>query len=89
MIKGLLVFYIDIGTMPPYKAEAYIDRWKDGFRASEKLKEQGYEILWVPVRANSLTKIEMIPFAEGCMPVMNRYYSCSEDGELEVDGEEQ
>ncbi len=60
-LKGCLVFYIDVGQLPPYKAEAFVERMKDNFR-SERLKKN-YELIFVPVRPNGNTRVEFIPFS--------------------------
>lgn len=72
-IKGIMVFYIDVGMLPPFKAEAYIDRYKDKLKQDgliDQLRSQGYETLWVPVRPNSTTRIEMVPLSPDCMPMV-------------------
>ena len=28
-IKGIIIFYLDVGMLPPYKAEAFMERVKD------------------------------------------------------------
>ncbi len=35
------VFYIDVGTLPPFKAEAFIERMKDQFRKKKVATSQG------------------------------------------------
>lgn len=35
-----------------------------------QLKQQGIESIWIPVRPNALTRIEMLPLKEGCIPVI-------------------
>lgn len=72
-MKGMLVFYQDVGQLPPFKAEAFIERVKDRFREDgllQKLKANGYEIMFLPVRPNSQTRVEMVPMSPGCMPMV-------------------
>jgi len=73
-IKGILVFYVDVGQLPPYKAEAFVERMKDQLNKNdffERLKKQNYEVLLFPVRPNSRTCIDMVPIEPGCIPVIN------------------
>lgn len=58
-LKGCLVFYVDVGQLPPYKAEAFVERMAARFN-SERLKKN-YEIMFIPVRPNSQTRVEYIP----------------------------
>jgi hypothetical protein len=65
-IKNLLVFHIDVGQLPPFKAEAFIERLKDSFNTDgivDRLREQGHEILWLPCRPNSSTHVELVQLA--------------------------
>lgn len=60
-----MVFYIDVGQLPPYKAEALVERWKDACKKqTKKLKKSGIESIWVPVRPNSQTRVEFLPLTE-------------------------
>lgn len=73
------VFYIDVGTLPPFKAEAFIDRLKDQFRKKKvatnrsqgagNVEERWHapaidEDYWVPVRAGTQTKIDTLQGAQ-------------------------
>ena len=72
-LKGVLVFYQDVGQLPPFKTEAFLERVKDRFREDgfiKRLKDNGYEIMFLPVRPNSTTRVEMIPMSPGCMPMV-------------------
>jgi len=87
-IKGILVYYIDVGQLPPYKAEAFIERVKDRCNKDNfltRLKEQGYESFWIPVRPNSQTRVEMVPCVEGCIPVINHYHCPEDEDDVEID----
>ena len=57
--KGLLVFYVNVGQLPPFKAEAFIERMKDKFRLEEVKKV--CEVVYIPVR-DQKTKVEYISF---------------------------
>jgi len=72
-LKGILVFYIDVGQLPPFKAEAFVERMRDKLnerRMVDRLQKQGYEVMWLPVRPGSNTRIEMVPLSPGCVPVI-------------------
>lgn len=73
------VFYIDVGTLPPFKAESFIERMKDQFRKRKtqmrfqsgpnSVDERWHapsqdEDYWLPIRPNSNTKIETLPGAQ-------------------------
>lgn len=73
------VFYIDVGTLAPYKAESFIERMKDQFRKRKtqmrfqsgpnSVDERWHapsqdEDYWLPIRPNSNTKIETLPGAQ-------------------------
>lgn len=63
--KGMMVFYIDVGQLPPYKAEAFVERWKDTCKKqTKKLRKSGIESIWIPVRPNSQTCVEFLPMTE-------------------------
>jgi len=69
-LEGVMVFYVDVGQLPPYKAEAFIDRMKDQFgktKTYKKLKKAGVDTIWMPVRPNSQTRVEFMPMTEGAM----------------------
>lgn len=61
-MKGIIVFYIEVGTLPPAKAEMFIERVKaQNKEIIEKLKADNYEALFVPLRPNSNTRVDFIP----------------------------
>lgn len=84
------VFYIDVGQLPPFKAEAFIDRLKDQFRKRKTTNQSGAgganqveerwmppaqdEDYWLPVRPNSNTKIETLPGAENLGEIDDAIY---------------
>lgn len=60
-LKGLVVFYIDVGQLPPFKAEEFIDRMKE--KANLDRFPEEYGSMWIPIRAGK-TRIEMLKFDE-------------------------
>lgn len=65
MIRNLIVFYVDIGQLPPDKAEAFagnLERiFNEKYGLSEKLEKQGTLVMWMPVRPGSSSHVEVIP----------------------------
>lgn len=73
------VFYIDVGQLPPFKAEAFIERLKDQFRKRKTANNRGSvganmveerwqppaqdEDFWIPTRPNANSRIETLPGA--------------------------
>jgi hypothetical protein len=59
-LKGFLIFYIDVGTLPPHKAEQFIERMKDSVLKDMRgrLPEE-WKTLWIPVR-NTDTHVEVL-----------------------------
>lgn len=84
------VFYIDVGQLPPFKAEAFLDRIKDQFRkkkvATNKteggagaVEERWHapaadEDYWLPIRQNSNTRIETLPGAQNLGEIDDALY---------------
>ena len=84
------VFYIDVGQLPPFKAEAFMDRLKDQFRKRKVANNSGGpganavderwmppaqdEDYWVPVRPNSGTRIDTLPGAENLGEIDDAVY---------------
>ncbi len=62
-VRGCLVFYIDVGQLPPFKAEAFVERMKQQLNDRDGLcrikKDQ--EVFFIPVRGGR-TRVEYIPF---------------------------
>jgi hypothetical protein len=84
------VFYVDVGQLPPFKAEAFIDRLKDQFR-KRKIASGGMEAgastveerwqppaqdedYWLPIRPNSNTRIETLPGAQNLGEIDDAIY---------------
>jgi hypothetical protein len=83
------VFYVDVGQLPPHKAEAFIDRLKDQFRKRKIAQNNGLganqveerwqppaqdEDYWLPLRPNSNTRIETLPGAENLGEIDDAIY---------------
>lgn len=83
------VFYIDVGQLPPFKAEAFLDRVKDQFRKRKTASNRSTganqvderwqppsqdEDFWLPTRPNSNTRIETLPGAENLGEIDDAIY---------------
>jgi hypothetical protein len=83
------IFYIDVGQLPPFKAESFVDRMKDQFRKKKVQSGRGAganaveerwhapaadEDYWVPVRPNSNTRIETLPGAQNLGEIDDALY---------------
>ena len=84
------VFYIDVGQLPPFKAEAFMDRLKDQFRKRKIANNSGNgganqvderwmppaqdEDYWLPIRPNSGTRIDTLPGAENLGEIDDAVY---------------
>lgn len=64
-IKNIIVFYIDVGQMPTEKAMDFLERQKECFdqETLDQLESQGNRVIWIPVRPNGGTTVEIIPVA--------------------------
>lgn len=84
------IFYVDCGQLPPFKADAYMERMKDQFRKRKIANNRGGtgangveerwqppaqdEDYWVPIRPNSNTRIETLPGAENLGEIDDAVY---------------
>ena len=83
------VFYIDVGQLPPFKAEAFVDRMKDQFRKKKVQSGKGTgvnavderwhapaadEDYWIPIRPNANTRIETLPGAQNLGEIDDALY---------------
>jgi len=84
------VFYIDVQQLPPYKAEAFIDRMKDQFKKKKTASNRGGpgassveerwhapaadEDYWIPIRANANTRVETLPGAQNLGEIDDTVY---------------
>jgi len=84
------VFYIDVQQLPPYKAEAFVDRMKDQFK-KKKVPSAGRlsgassveerwqapaadEDFWIPIRPNANTRVETLPGAQNLGEIDDALY---------------
>ena len=83
------IFYIDVGQLPPFKAEAFVDRMKDQFRKKKVQTNRGTganavderwhapaadEDYWIPIRPNANTRIETLPGAQNLGEIDDALY---------------
>lgn len=84
------VFYIDVGQLPPFKAEAFMERIKDQFRKKKVSAGKGGEganaveerwhapaadeDYWLPIRPNSNTRIDTLPGAQNLGEIDDAVY---------------
>ncbi len=84
------VFYIDLGQLPSFKAEAFMDRMKDQFKKKKVVSGRGGtgasaveeryhtpsqdEDIWIPIRQNSNTRVETLPGAQNLGEIDDAVY---------------
>lgn len=84
------VFYIDVGQLPPFKAEAFVERMKDQFRKKKTGRQGGPnnanvveerwsapaadEDYWLPIRPQANTRIETLPGAQNLGEIDDALY---------------
>ena len=83
------VFYIDVGQLPPFKAEAFMERMKDQFRKKKVAQARGTgassveerwhapsadEDYWIPIRPNANTRVETLPGAQNLGEIDDAIY---------------
>lgn len=84
------IFYVDVGSLPPFKAEAFVERLKDQFRkkkvatgragtTANSIEERWHapaadEDYWMPIRPNSNTRIETLPGAQNLGEIDDALY---------------
>jgi hypothetical protein len=83
------IFYIDVGGLPPFKAEAFVERMKDQFRKKKVQTGRGTganavderwhapaadEDYWIPTRPNSNTRIDTLPGAQNLGEIDDAVY---------------
>lgn len=84
------VFYIDVGQLPPFKAEAFVERMKDQFRKKKVASGKGGtganaveerwspqsadEDYWIPVRPNANTRVDTLPGAQNLGEIDDAVY---------------
>lgn len=57
--KGILCFYINVGQLPPYKAEAFMERYKEKFLKDGEVSKR-FITFWIPTRTQP-TRVEILP----------------------------
>lgn len=84
------VFYIDVQSLPPFKAEAFIERMKDQFKKKKVANRNGShgasaveerwhapaadEDYWIPIRPNANTRVETLPGAQNLGEIDDTVY---------------
>jgi hypothetical protein len=84
------VFYIDVGNLAPYRAEAFMERMKDMFKKKKAPSRTGGmgasgveerwhapaqdEDYWIPLRPNSNTRVETLPGAQNLGEIDDALY---------------
>lgn len=84
------VFYIDIGTLAGFKAQSFMDQLKDQLRKKKTVNNRSVggasaveerwhapsadEDFWLPIRANSNTRIETLPGAQNLGEIDDTVY---------------
>lgn len=84
------VFYVDVGQLPPFKAEAFMEKMKDQFRkkkvavgsrgggasaVEERWSPQAAdEDYWIPIRPNANTRVETLPGAQNLGEIDDALY---------------
>jgi hypothetical protein len=58
-MQGIVVYTLDVGSLPPYKAEAFIDRLKDKLSKEKNVWGEGWGFVIQPVRPPQETKVEI------------------------------
>jgi hypothetical protein len=60
--KHVVIFYVDVGQLPPDKVHLQIEEVKNlNSDVIKELEASGQRILYVPVRPNSATRVEVLP----------------------------
>lgn len=61
MLKGIVMFRVDVGQLPPFNADAYMTKFKEeNAELIKKLTEQSYATVFLKNRSG-LTSIELCP----------------------------
>jgi hypothetical protein len=61
VVNSVVVFYINVGQLPPHKAEAYVEKWKEVSQDALMLIPSHVGILYLPVR-DGTTRMEICHF---------------------------
>lgn len=60
-VKGLIVIYVNIGNLPPFKGEAYVRRFEEQIVPNLERSLNEYDLIIIPIRHEE-TRVEYIPF---------------------------
>lgn len=61
-LEGFIVLFIDVGSLPPFKAEAFVERVKDQWKKTKRNPDltANWETIWIPSRTQE-THAEFYP----------------------------
>lgn len=59
-LEGFIVLFVNVGSLPPFKAEAFIERLKDKCKKSDNDLTANWETIWIPSRTEE-THAEFYP----------------------------
>lgn len=62
-LSGVIVFYVNVGTMPSKKSEDFLKAYKKNLKDEgflDKMKDNGFEVIFVPNR--DVTHVELLKF---------------------------
>lgn len=60
-MKGAIIYYLNIGQLPPVKVDAYIKKQTKGLKVFiQKLKQKDLEFIVIPTRDRA-TSMEVLP----------------------------
>jgi hypothetical protein len=62
-LRGLILFYINVGLLPPHRAEGFIARYKEKTAPAFKHLESCYKVLYLPIREGE-TRVEFLGLPE-------------------------
>ena len=57
-LMGLLTIYVDVGQLPTFKADAYVERLIDRWKPVLERLPEDHGVIFVPVRPGSETRVE-------------------------------
>lgn len=60
VLKGILVFHVSVGQLPPAKGEAFIDRLKQKYKNVLDRLPKNWDTMWIPIRDHTGTRVEVI-----------------------------
>ena len=65
VMRGILVFYMNVGALPPYKAEVFLERMREQLlrplQAASRPLPEDVGVLFVPVRPPDQTRVDYLP----------------------------